>query len=103
MLTYRQLHEEQLRQNRPGMYRDLRRHGELKEYLDGIAQEACEMHARVVRQLAERHPYDPTAWHRGQEAWEAWLNRTARDLVLHDLILVPDQDTERAMRDGYTD
>ena len=68
MPTYRQLHEEQLRQNRPGMYRDLRRHGELKEYLDRIAQEAREMHARVVRQLAERHPYDPTEWQGRREA-----------------------------------
>ena len=42
-------------------------------------------------------------WKNSREAWEGWLHRTAEELVLHDLVLVPDEDTLKAMRDGYTD
>lgn len=103
MPTYRQLHEEQLRENRPDFYRDLKRSGELKAYLDDSAQEARDMHALVVKQMEKDHPYDPAKWDNSREAWQGALERTARELVLSDLILVPDEETEKAMRDGYTD
>lgn len=101
MPTYRALHEQQLRENRPAMYADLKRSGELPGYLDDIAQEAREMYTLVLKQLAEKSPYAPTDWDNDRAAWEGWLERTARELVLHDLVMVPDEETERAMRDGY--
>lgn len=103
MPTYRQLHEDQLRENRPAMYRELKRSGELKAYLDDIAGEASEQHALIVRQLANRHPFNPAEWDANRGAWEGWLERTAREFVLNDLVLVPDAETERAQRDGYVD
>ena len=103
MPSFGQLHEEQLRQNRPDMYRELKRSGELESYLDAFHAEAREMHALLVKQLAERHPYTPEEWKNNREAWEGWLERTAREFVLHDLVLVPDPETAKAVRNGYTD
>jgi hypothetical protein len=102
-MNYRQLHKESVRENRPAMYRDFKRSGELRAHLDDIASEARDMHARIVRQMAESNPYNPADWDASREAWEGALERTARELVLHDLILVPDEETERAMREGYED
>lgn len=103
MPNYRSLHEQSLRESRPDFYRALKRSGELTAHLDDVAREAREMHALVVKQMAERHPYDPAEWKNSRSAWEGWLQRTAQELVLHDLVLVPDQETLNAMRDGYTD
>lgn len=104
MPNYRQLHEDQLRQNKPALYRELKRDGALKAHLDDIAQSAKEMHARIVRQMAERHPYNPAEWGNSREAWEGALERSAQEFVLSDRVLVPDAETEKAQQDGgYTD
>jgi hypothetical protein len=101
--NYRRVHEESLRENQPRLYRELKRSGELKAHLDEIVRSAREMHALIVKQIAERHPYNPAEWKKGRRAWEAWLERTANELVLHDRVLVPDAETEMTMRDGYLD
>lgn len=103
MPNYRRLHEDSLKANRPDLYRGLRRGGELREYLDDIQANANELHQTVLKQLAERNPYNPSEWGNSREAWEGWIERTADELVLHDRILVPDAETERAEREGgYT-
>lgn len=94
MPNYRQLHEESLAENRPSLYRDLKQSGELKEYLDGVQQDAQNMHQRVRQQLAKDHPYNPVEWKKGREAWEGWLDRTVQELVLHDRVLVPDEESQ---------
>lgn len=100
---YNRLRRPRIAQNRPDLHRDLKRSGELEAHLDEIAQSARDMHALIVKQLAERHPYDPVK-RKSRSAWEGALERTAQELVLHDRVLVPDEETERAMRDGaYTD
>ena len=50
-------------------------------------------------------PYRRSAgeWKNSLGAWEGWLDRTAEELVLNDLVLVRDLETEGAMRDGNTD
>ena len=104
MPSYRHLHEEQVRQNRPDLYCDLKRSGDLQAHLDEIAESARQMQATIVRQMAERHPYDPAEWKGSREAWVGWIERTAEELVLHDIVLMPDAETEKAMRDsGYAD
>lgn len=60
----------QLRENRPGMDRDLNSSGELKAHLHDIARATRAMHALVLRQLAERHPYDSAEWKANRVAWE---------------------------------
>ena len=99
---YGQLHREQLQQSRPEMYRELQRSGQLAKYLQDLDRSAEEMKARLVRQLKEKQPYNPVEWNNSREAWEGGLDRTAEELVLNDRVLVPDAETQAAMRDGYT-
>ena len=103
MPNYRQLHEESLAQNRPESYRELKRKGELQSYLNVLQGQANELHQNVRNGLAQKHPYNPVEWKNSRSAWEGWLDRSAREVVLHDLVLVPDEETEKAMQDGYTD
>ncbi len=103
MPNYRQLHEESLAQNRPESYRELKRKGELQSYLNVLQQQAKELHQTVRQSLAQKKPYNPVEWKNSRSAWEGWLDRTAQEVVLHDLVLVPDLETEQAMQDGYQD
>jgi len=102
-VNFRQLHEESLRENRPDLYRSLKRSGQLQAHLDQVAKSAEEMYQRLVQQVKERSPYKPEEWEGSQKAWEAWAERVALELVLDDRVLVKDRQTERAMRDGYVD
>jgi hypothetical protein len=104
MPTYRQLHEEQLRQNRPAMYRELDQSGQLRAYLDEMAKSAHSLRERLIRQMQTRNPYNPVEWSNSRSAWEGWIDRTVNEFVLQDRVLVADEETERAMREGgYTD
>lgn len=55
--------------------------------------------------LRSRRPHRRSTgeWKNSRGAREGWLYRTAEKLVLNDLVLVRDLETEGAMRDGYTD
>lgn len=103
MSNYRQLHQDSLKANKPDLYRDLSRSGELEAHLDEVAESANSLYTTIVRQLAEKNPYNPVEWENSRAAWEGWLERTAQELVLSDRVLVPDAETEAAMRDGYLD
>ena len=101
MRDYRQIHEDSLRENQPETYRELKKSGQLKAHLDAVGKRAKAQHEQNVKHLAERNPYHPVEWANNRGAWEGWLERTAEELVLADL-LVPDAETQAAMRDGYT-
>lgn len=103
MPDYRQLHEDSLRQNRPEMYAELKKKGQLRAHLNTVQQQANELHDRLRKDLAAKQPYNPVDWKNSREAWEGWLDRTAQEIVLHDRVLVKDAETQAAMRDGYTD
>ncbi len=103
MPNYRQLHLESLKQNRPERYQELRQSGELEAYLSQVHESAQSQHQRVLQQLRENHPYNPVEWRGSPEAWEGWLERTASELVLNDRVYVLDEETERAMPDGYVE
>lgn len=103
MPNYRQIYEDSLRESRPDQYEELVKMGELKAYLDDVQQDANQLHRQVVKDLRERHLYNPAEWGSSREAWEGWLERTAQEIVLNDRVLVMDEETEKAMQDGYTD
>ncbi len=103
MSNYRQLHEDSLRQNRPEMYAELKKKGQLRAHLNTVQQQANDLHVRLRKDLAQKHPYNPVEWKNGREAWEGWLDRTAEELVLNDRVLVPDAETQAAMQNGYVD
>ncbi len=100
---YGQLHREQLQQSRPEMYRELQKSGELGRYLRNVDQSADRMKALLLKQLAEKQPYNPVEWNNSREAWEGSLERIADELVLEDRVLVPDAETQAAMQNGYVD
>ena len=99
---YGQLHGEQLQLSQPATYRDFQQSGELAEHLHAIDQQANQMKERLLQQLEKSQPYHPKEW-RSRETWLGGLDRIAEDLVLNDLVLVPDQETQEAMWDGYRD
>ena len=99
---YGQLHRDQLQLSKPETYRDFQQAGELEEHLHAIDQQAEKMKALVMRQLEKSQPYNPKEWG-SREAWMGGLDRIAEELVLNDLVLVPDQETQDAMQDGYRD
>lgn len=88
-----------LKANRPDLYRHLKANGQLEQHLDEVAQSAQTLRQQVRQQLEENRPYNPVEW-RSREAWSGTLNRMAEELVLHDRVLVPDEETEKATRDG---
>ena len=100
---YGQMHLESLNENRPDVYREFQRKGQLQRHVQAIDQDAKAMKAQVVKDLAQKNPYNPVEWKNSRGAWEGWLDRTAEEFVLNDLVLVRDLETEEAMRDGYTD
>lgn len=100
--SYGPIHHESLKQNRPDVYRELERSGQRFSYFKSAAKDAEDLHARIVEQLAEAHPFSAEEFG-SEERWRGWLEQVTRELVLNDRILVPDEETERASRDGYLD
>ncbi len=91
---YGQLHQEQLQRSQPEVYRDLQQEGKLAKYLRDLDRSAEEMKARLLKQLAEKQPYNPVKWRNSRELWKASLKRIADELVLEDRVLVPMPDGE---------
>ena len=100
-MSYRSQYEQSLLENRPDIYKEFQKNGQLKKQLDSVGQSAQEMHARIVIGMLEKHPLpkDP-AEHEGHKGW---IENVAKEIVLHDLVLVRDKVTERAETEGYTD
>jgi hypothetical protein len=92
--TFRQLHEQSLKENQPARYAELKLSGRLSAYLDSVQREANAQQKLVVKQLAAKNPYNPVEWKNSREAWEGWLERTARELVLADRALAPESPEE---------
>lgn len=100
MKNYRQIHKDQLEQSQPDRFRDLKRSGKLGAHLKSVQAEAESQFHLVVKQLKARNPYNPVEWKNSREAWEGWVERTADELVLDDLVLVKDKETEAADLNG---
>lgn len=96
MKDWKALHLEALQQNRPDLYRQLKAGGNLASHLNEIAEQANSMYANLLTQQ-RRHP---------QESANSFLSnlshhQIAEEIVMREIVLVPDLETERAERDGY--
>ena len=91
---YGQLHREQLQRSLPEVYRQLQREGKLAKHLQAVDQSADRMRALLLKQLAEKRPYNPVEWKNSREAWEGSLERIADELVLEDRVYVPMPDPD---------
>ena len=87
------LHRRSLSQNRPDLLRELSQQGKLKSHLQEVDQEAQEMFESISTRLKTSNP----TWTPEQIA------QSAKEVVLQDLVLVKDKETERAEIDGYLD
>ena len=95
---------ENLRNSRPDLLKSLQDSGELTAHLEAVQENADQQFESLLVDLRQRHPgpddpQDPMkrARHLG------WIQRTATELVLADLLL-PDLETQKAMEQGgYVD
>lgn len=90
--NWESLHRRSLQENRPKFFRELVQTGQLEEHLEEINQAASEMYADLVAKLSRDPAYTLDQ-----------AQRQAEELVLHEYILVMDEETLEAERDGYLD
>jgi len=99
---YAERAREHLRRHCPKLYRGLQAKGELEAYLSDLGREAEEMEIELERQYLERNPPPEDYPKRVNHLMHA--HRIAEEITLHELILIPDEETERAIRrGGYRD
>lgn len=86
-------HRRSLEQNQPTMLAELQKSGEITSYLQEIGREAKAMYDRLYESRATTPGWTPDQ-----------AERMAMEVVMHDLILVPDPETAAAIQqDGYLD
>lgn len=96
MKDWRALHLESLQQNRPDLYRQLQASGSLVAHLNEIADQADSMYANLLTQQRS-HPQESP----GSFLANLSHHQSAEEIVMREIVLVPDLETERAERDGY--
>lgn len=92
--SFRLQHRKSLEQNRPDLLAELRSSGDLPQHLQKVGVEAKEMYDRLVRDALGQ---PGGRWTEGQ------ARQMAMETVLQEIVLVPDAETSKAMRDGYVD
>jgi len=95
---YGKLLEENLKNHRPELLRQLRSEGNLESFLSETAEEAFQAFNHQVRELKKLNPepkgfLERVSWFR--QIWQA-----ADEYVRLNLIQLPDSDTEKAIRQG---
>ena len=92
--NWKALHQRSLQQNQPKTYHELVSSGTLNQVLQEVDQEAREMFEELVKELRASNP----SWTQDQ------AERSAQEVVLAELVLVKDDETLEADRQGgYTD
>ncbi len=94
-------HLASLKDNRPDLLRELEKSGQLQSHLTQLDESAEDMYQSIVKDLKKQKPEPEDFMKRVQYLQRN--DRIAREIVLNDLVLVPDLETEKAMRDGYVD
>ena len=94
-----------LEEHLPQVRRELKKSGQLQSYLLNVQQSTLSALESVRNQLRKQRPppkkgSDPLQL----VQYESWLMRTSEELVLPEYVLLPDEETAKAMREGgYTD
>ena len=90
---YRRLHEESLQENRPDLYKDMVRSNQLSAHLQNVSRAAALDHASHLVYLRKHDPYQKSR-HGSKRQYENGLEQRARELVLHDRVLVPTKEDQ---------
>ena len=99
---YRRLIEENLRNHRPELLRQLQPDGDLESYLEETSVEAVQAFNEQVKRLKELN-LEPQGFLE-RASWLRRVNQAADEHVRLNLIQLPDSDTQKAIREGgYTD
>jgi Transposon-encoded protein TnpV len=97
---YSRLAREHLREHRPTFFKELEASEKLESYLEELGHEAESLEMTIYGQYLERNPAPIDFFER--VAHIAHAQRIAEETVLSQMILVPDEETERAiLRGGY--
>ena len=102
---YGKLAEKHLKEHLPKVRRELKQSGQLQSYLLNVQNDTLSALESVRNQLREQRPPPPkNSDHLELVQYESWLKRTSEELVLPEFVLLPDEETAKAMREGgYTD
>ncbi len=102
---YGKLAEKHLKEHQPKVYRELKQSGQLLSYLLDVEERTDEAVDQVRASLKKSKPLPKeTTIFLEILAYQNWLQRTSEELVLQEYILLPDEETAKAMREGgYTD
>lgn len=87
-----------MRKHQPDMYRKLKSEGGLESYAHQLGTEAAMQQEVIEAQYLEKNPAPPNGSERNQHL--AWAALSAQELVLQEMILLPDEETARAIRQG---
>ncbi|MCK5651739.1 MAG: TnpV protein [Gemmatimonadetes bacterium] len=90
---WKRLHHRSLQQSKPKLLRELSDRGRLQTHLQEVAQEAQEMFERISDQLRKANP----------KSTPDQIERSAEEMVLQEIVLVKDEETELAEVHGYLD
>ena len=96
---YGKLHQQQLKEHQPEQYAALEKSGELPAYLASVDAQAQGSLERLLTEMLEKSP--PPKSLLAKAGHVESLRRSAEEIVLHDLILVPDPETLQARQTGY--
>ncbi len=97
--------ERHLEEHLPQVHRELKKSGQLQSYLLNVQGDTLSALEAVRNQLKKQRPPPPkNSDHLQLVQYESWLKRTSEELVLQEFVLLPDEETAKAMREGgYTD
>ncbi len=94
-----------LEEHLPQVRRELKKSGQLQSYLLDVEERTDEALDQVRGILKKSKPLPKETTNFLEViAYQNWLQRTSEELVLQEFILLPDEETAKAMKEGgYTD
>ena len=99
---YAEMRKRSLQRNRPDLYREFQRAGDLQSHLKEIGEQASEMEDLLFHQLEKQNPLPEDYLERVRELGRR--RRQVLEIVMHDRIHEPDLMTAKAMaQGGYLD